>query len=303
MFWRGEMGERRIKVMIAYDGSSHADAAIDDLSRAGLPQDSEVLITTVVDLAASRPALSEFDLLSAASRRVDLVLSQARQHDAVALKDARAMVSNLASRLREQYPDWTIRFDVLRGAPAEELLQKAAQWKPDLIIGGSNGRSTIGRFFLGSVSKRVAEEARCSVRIVRSTIERPEAGKLELVIGAANPADARRVVESVANRDWPAGTRVRLLAVNDCPLTSNVLGVDGNDESIYEDTAEPLTTAGMDVSIQTRSGDPKSLWLEAVGAEHVDTIFVAGNSDDHSILDGPALGLITDARCTVEIVR
>ena len=33
------MMNQKMKILIAYDGSSHADAAIDDLRRAGLPQD------------------------------------------------------------------------------------------------------------------------------------------------------------------------------------------------------------------------------------------------------------------------
>jgi hypothetical protein len=36
-------------LLIGYDGSEHADAAIDDLQRAGLPQDVEAIVLTVVD--------------------------------------------------------------------------------------------------------------------------------------------------------------------------------------------------------------------------------------------------------------
>ena len=37
------------KLLIGYDGSGHADAAIDDLQRAGLPQDVEAIVLTVAD--------------------------------------------------------------------------------------------------------------------------------------------------------------------------------------------------------------------------------------------------------------
>lgn len=34
----------RMKIMVAYDGSAYADAALDDLRRAGLPREAEAAI-------------------------------------------------------------------------------------------------------------------------------------------------------------------------------------------------------------------------------------------------------------------
>ena len=41
---------KRMKILIAYDGSSHADAALDDLRRAGLPQEAEALVISAADV-------------------------------------------------------------------------------------------------------------------------------------------------------------------------------------------------------------------------------------------------------------
>lgn len=45
-----------MKVLVAYDGSSYADVASDDLQWAGLPQEVDVIILTAVEwpLQASR---------------------------------------------------------------------------------------------------------------------------------------------------------------------------------------------------------------------------------------------------------
>ena len=43
------MTRKRMKVLVAYDGSSDANAAIDDLVNAGLPHDVEALVATVCD--------------------------------------------------------------------------------------------------------------------------------------------------------------------------------------------------------------------------------------------------------------
>ena len=43
------------KLLIGYDGSEHSDAAIDDLQRAGLPQDIEAVVLTVADVFLPLP--------------------------------------------------------------------------------------------------------------------------------------------------------------------------------------------------------------------------------------------------------
>ena len=68
--------------------------------------------------------------------------------------------------------------------PAAELLRLVREWNADLIIVGSQGRSVIGRLFLGSVSKSVAEDATSSVRIVRGGFEKDSSERIEVVLGA-----------------------------------------------------------------------------------------------------------------------
>jgi nucleotide-binding universal stress UspA family protein len=53
------------------------------------------------------------------------------------------------------------------GSAAEEILRLAEEVGADLIFVGSHGRTGIRRVLLGSVSERVAREARCPVMIVR----------------------------------------------------------------------------------------------------------------------------------------
>src|SRR5262249_44923436 len=53
----------------------------------------------------------------------------------------------------------------------------AAEWKPDLIVVGSQGRRGIAKFLLGSVADAVARHAPCSVFIVRAQVE-AKAGSL-----------------------------------------------------------------------------------------------------------------------------
>ena len=53
------------------------------------------------------------------------------------------------------------------GRPADVIVQTAIDDHVDLIVLGSRGLGGIKQLFLGSVSDRVADEARCPVLIVK----------------------------------------------------------------------------------------------------------------------------------------
>src|SRR5262249_56233501 len=50
----------------------------------------------------------------------------------------------------------------------------ADEWRPDLIVVGSQGSTALGRMFFGSVSRKVINEARCSVLVARGRIVEPD---------------------------------------------------------------------------------------------------------------------------------
>ena len=56
---------------------------------------------------------------------------------------------------------------IVEGNPAEQILEFADHIKADLIAMGSHGMTGILRLIMGSVSKRVLEQAKCPVLIVR----------------------------------------------------------------------------------------------------------------------------------------
>ena len=293
-----------MKVLIGYDGSNHANAAIDDLTRAGLPRGSEVLVASVADFSTGRPAVSEFNLISAASRRIDTMLEQVRYNEARVLRDARSMTSGIVHRLRRQFPSWKVNSEILSGSPAEELLRKAHGWDADLVVVGSQGRSAIGRFFLGSVSKTVAENAAASVRVVCSGDRKPDGRPLEIILGIRNPSEAERIIQATGRRVWPAGTRVHVVAVDDGVSAGRLSAFYPHAETIYETAAERLSDVCLDVSVQVVSGDPETVLINAAKAYKADVIFVTpGAVIDAGALDDSGSALITGGNFTIEIVR
>jgi len=293
-----------MRVMIAYDGTAYADAAIDDLRCAGLPHATKVMIVSVVDALASNPPISEFDLQSLASRRVEAVLSKVNFHRKSIIREAEESAAKAVDRLRSQFPEWEISGEVLQGTPAVELLRKAAEWKADLIVAGSHGRGAIGRFFLGSVSKKIAEKANCSVRIVRRGSAKSVAAPTKIIVGASSLQDVEQVVQAVGRYALSDKTEVCLIKVDDGVSLGRVSFVYPYATAILEQSADELRAAGLEVSVDIKSGDLKSVLLEEAENWEADAILVvADGANDESGLTRTAASLITDANRTVEIVR
>jgi len=163
-----------MKILIGYDGSECADAALDDLTQAGLPATGEVHVLSVAEVWLPPPPPSSYEILEEARKAqspADLQREFAK--GCAAAKEVLLFAERARDRIQTKFPDWKVSADSSCGSPAWELVAKADEWKPDLIVVGSHGRTALGRFVLGSVSQRVLTEARCSVRIARGRVEEP----------------------------------------------------------------------------------------------------------------------------------
>src|ERR1041384_7971588 len=162
-----------MRILIGYDGSESADAVLNDLRRAGLPREAEALIVSVGE-ASMMPPPSSYELVGTAltSRRVTSAIAHSRRLTAQALEEATGLAAEARGRVRSFFPGWEVRAEGLAGKPSWELIRKADEWNPDLIVGGWRGRSALGLFFLGSVSRNVVTDSHHSVRVVRGTDEK-----------------------------------------------------------------------------------------------------------------------------------
>ena len=147
-----------MKILIAYDGSECADAALTDLQRAGLPQQAEVHLLSVY--AEWMPEATSFGMVDTGAAR------QVQEWE----KGALAMVRRARTMLKAPFPEWEIYTETATGSPAGLILHRAEELKADLIVVGSHGRSAFGRLVLGSVSQKVLHGAHCIVRIARGRV-------------------------------------------------------------------------------------------------------------------------------------
>src|SRR5688572_26476306 len=153
-----------MKILIAYDGSDCANAALEDLPRAGLPRVAEVLIMSVADVFVP-PSSSPAPPLPA---DVPVAVQRAWAQATHAVDEARTLAQHARTPLLTAFPSWDVCTEACADSPAWAVVKKADTWHPDLIVVGSHGRSTMSRLLLGSVSQKILTEARCSVRIGRS---------------------------------------------------------------------------------------------------------------------------------------
>jgi nucleotide-binding universal stress UspA family protein len=314
---------KRMKVLVAHDGSAYADAALDDLRRAGLPCDAEALVVSVADgLVNVHSPVEEMAGAMVTSRRVTSAVELAREQAFALLEEARETAALACGRLVWDFPGWEVQMKVLEGTPSSALLRTTERWRPDLVVAGSQGRGTLGRFFLGSVSEALAATANSSVRVARRAGEREGGAPPRIVVGIDGSPGARRAVRAVGLRVWPAGTEVRLVVVDDGSGPTRVAGIqpsladlftaDGEDEPVNarlmaEGAWAVLNERGLNASVEIREGDPRRVLAEEARMWAADSIFVGSrgldNAGERSGLGTVSAALVRNAACSVEVVR
>ena len=124
-------------------------------------------------------------------------------------KDSLALARRAQSRIQQLFPGWEILAEAGIGSPGREIIARADEWRPDLIVVGSHGRTALGELFFGSVSQKVINEAAVR-RAWRAGIVEPDV-PARIIVGVDGSEEADAAVEEIASRDWPDGSQVRIV--------------------------------------------------------------------------------------------
>jgi nucleotide-binding universal stress UspA family protein len=312
-----------MKILIAYDGSESADNGIGDLNRAGLPEQVEALVVSVAEVWLPPPSRDGDDTFPL---QIPAGVKLARAHAAQIVKGVQELAARGSKRVHLIFPQWTVSHTTVSGSPAHEVLNLAREWEPDLIVVGSQGRTALGRFVLGSVSQKVLTEAKTSVRVARPTTGKG-ASAARIVVGVDGSAGAKEAVRAVAARGWTPGSELRVVVVTDDLLMANSVyrlipqvNEFVDEMSTTERTdAERMATkaveelrAGLDdqsvtVSFAIITGDPKQVLVQHAEEFGADCIFTGAtgfsNPIERLLVGSVSAAVAGRARCSVEVVR
>jgi nucleotide-binding universal stress UspA family protein len=302
-----------MKILIGYDGSGYADAALDHLLRAGLPRRADALVISVAGRSLSEPPPSSYELVEAMQKVGPDSDSQpgVGKEESLAEAEALALALQATKRLKTIFPDWDMRAaaESHPDSPAWVLMQKADEWGADLIVVGSQGRSMLGRMILGSVSRKVATDAKCSVLVGRARDERrgeENGSAARIIIGLDGSESSDQVVRAVAARTWPGGSLARLVTALVIAPGLNVEQQTERAKELHQNATVLLRSAGLEVSSLTKINEPENLLIEEAESWQADCIFVGARGlgrVGRFLLGSVSTAVVSDAKCSVEIVR
>jgi nucleotide-binding universal stress UspA family protein len=307
--------EEKMKVLVAYDGSKCADAAIDDLQRAGLPREGEALVVCVADESwpMSKEISTEMETFA------NIIKS--------GLQEAEKLAQSGRDRFQRLYPGWNISAQAVWGTPAKSILKTVATFLPDLLLIGSHGRTAVGRVVFGSVSLSLIHHASCTIRIVR---DKPAStGPIRILVATDGSLSGQEAVRIASTRSWPSGTQARLVAVVNSlvpeltgvpaleastfttePAFQVILEADKRERErltrIVDESAKALEAGGLHVDPVVLEGSPRTEILTDAKAWRAETIFIGARglgALDRLVLGSVSTAVVTHAECTVEVVR
>lgn len=149
------------KILVPYDGSKYSKEALNEASEIAKKFGSTLYLLMVVDVSAIKPPgmllgiMMEKRLKKYSTQLLESVKSKADKMLESEMQSCRKMGV-------ETY------YEIQTGNAADSILKFANRQEIDLIVIGSKGLSGIGKIMaLGSVSRKISEEANCPVVIVR----------------------------------------------------------------------------------------------------------------------------------------
>lgn len=282
-----------MRIVIVFDGSTAATAALQDLRRAGFPDDTFALVVSVADPESAPTDTSKCAAVAEAGK---------------------AAVSR-------EFLGWSVTTAAATGSPPLQIIEHAREFNSELIIlGESENTGMRSNGIFGETSRAILKAAEFPVRIARKKDE-SGTGARRILVGFDGSAAAAGAVESIARRNWSANTRVRLLAVAD----STVMGSIGrftpqmNDaaietkftsqwaETLADEALNKLASVGLSASVQIGFGHPCDVLAAEAEKWDADSIFVGSHAsvnalDPHSI-GSVSLAIAARAFCSVEVVR
>ncbi len=290
-----------MKILIAVDGSSASDAALQEVTSRPWPKGSEFSLVTAVD---------PFFFV-----RAPLVLEEAK-------KSTKQELEEDAEGLRAK--GWPVETGVLLDNPRHAISKMATEWKAELIVLGSHGRGAFTRLMIGSTAQSVLRHATCSVEIVRTPRgERASRGVhgMRILIPTDGSDYAVLAAKKVAERPWPEGAMFKVVACPEYPvligeypyyapeqLVELAKASEAQARAAAEAAATVLRKAGYEVKTEVTEprDSPSRTILSSADLWQSDLIVMGSHGRrgfDRLVMGSVSESVAMHAHCSVEVVR
>lgn len=219
------MAQEFEKLLVAIDDSEIADQALHLAIGIAIPDSSRLDVLHVVTppapptveissplLGPSVPTIIPLSVASTQSIPEDSdFIAKFKGEELLAESKAEIQKASQSFKNKKRLECETI---LLRSSDvAREIIRTSKEGAYDLVIVGSRGLGILKSFFLGSVSKKVAKEAKCSVLVVKKVsgtlnkfllgYDGSEEGKKALNIGASLGKNFNAVIDPICVVSFP----------------------------------------------------------------------------------------------------
>lgn len=293
-----------MKVLIAVDNSPSSQTVLDSAVHRSWPEKTEFCVLNIVNLQRFErlPALIED-----------------------ATRESQCLVEEAARKIRsagfEAFPRTS------PGHPRSDISCFAKEWAADLILVGSHGHGSVGRFLLGSVAQGVLRTAPCSVEIVLAASAFSSDRSMKVLLATDGSDCSVSAANAIAAQPWPRGSIFKVLSVEELMVVGNQMEAASlsavypamllgelrtqareRASSAVETTKEILSRAGLvlDGGDATPLGEPRSVILETAKEWGADLIVVGSHGRrglDRFLLGSVSEAVAIHASCSVRVVR
>jgi nucleotide-binding universal stress UspA family protein len=312
-----------MKVLVAYDGTLHAENALEEVLARPWPSGSKFYLLTVAE-PLHVAVDSSFGDLGTLALQAQLALDN----------DLKEALKKCEGQLVAKFGRESVTALLVEGNAPDEIINKAKEWNVDLIAIGSHGENGFNEGWLGSVAHAVMQRSSCSVEILRglspfemeSKVEKNEPLEESRYLIAVKEGDnPDKVVEAVLARDWAAESRFRIVTVVEPTIrdlfandvkNAELKKVAGQLHEAKKERAELFLKLLADrliakfgknkVTYHVLDGNARAMILQIADDWPADMIFLSAHKDKNILeyfLGSVAQAVVVNAECSVELVR